>query len=59
MLLGERDGLSEWFWLSSPCPALSMVEDEAREAHAGESGGVKAVLGYLDMSLSLREVLCF
>jgi hypothetical protein len=36
-----------------------MVEDEAREAHAGESGGVKAVLGYLDMSLSLREVLCF
>lgn len=59
MLLGERDGMIEWFWLSSTCTALIMVENEAKEAQAGESGGVKAVLGYLDMSISLREVLCF
>lgn len=36
-----------------------MVESEAREIQAGGNGGVKAVLGCLEMSVYLREALYF
>lgn len=45
--------------VSTTCSALSMVEREAREAQAGGSGGVMAVLGSHEMSVSLRGVILF
>lgn len=46
MLLGESER-ERMFLVDITCSALSMVEREAGEAQAGESGGVKVVLGIL------------